>query len=147
MGHHIIGYEAQKIRVAINWFNLENRKKPDVILIAIVEYNEGDLMGFYAGAIDNRVKVTMGSNYLSKRDRFMGETICINVFGQLKQLGNTEMAPLIAPRSLMVERGHKEAVPPDERVAYEYAKVRGLYVALGIPEKTEIEFFSGPHNK
>ncbi len=65
-------------------------------------------------------------------------------------LGSTfnyaEMAALIAPRPFMVERGHFDGVAPDERVAYEYAKVRHLYAArLKIPERTEIEWFVGPH--
>lgn len=65
-------------------------------------------------------------------------------------LGNTfnyaEMAGLIAPRPFMVERGHRDGVAPDEWVAYEYAKVRLLYVDLKIPERTTIEFFDGPHS-
>lgn len=64
-------------------------------------------------------------------------------------LGNTfnyaEMAGLIAPRPFMVERGHRDGVGIDEWVAYEYAKVRRLYTFLGIPERTEIEYFNGPH--
>jgi dienelactone hydrolase len=56
-----------------------------------------------------------------------------------------EMAALIAPRPFMVERGHDDGVGLDEWVAYEYAKVRRLYARLGIPERTEIEFFSGGH--
>ncbi len=64
-------------------------------------------------------------------------------------LGNTfnyaEMAGLIAPRPFMVERGHDDGVAPDEWVAHEFATVRRLYVRLGIPEKTEIEFFDGGH--
>jgi dienelactone hydrolase len=56
-----------------------------------------------------------------------------------------EMAALIAPRPFMVERGHSDGVAPDEWVAYEYAKVRRHYAVLGIPERTEIEFFNGPH--
>lgn len=56
-----------------------------------------------------------------------------------------ELAGLMAPRPFMVERGHTDGVAPDEWVAYEYAKVRRLYAFLGIPEKTEIEFFNGPH--
>jgi dienelactone hydrolase len=56
-----------------------------------------------------------------------------------------EMAALIAPRPFMVERGHHDGVAPDEWVAYEYAKVRRLYAELRIPERTEIEFFLGPH--
>jgi len=65
-------------------------------------------------------------------------------------LGSTfnyaEMAALIAPRPFMVERGHFDGVAPDETVGYEYAKIRGLYAArLKIPERTEIEWFVGPH--
>ena len=64
-------------------------------------------------------------------------------------LGHTfnyaEMASLIAPRPFMVERGHFDAVAPDPWVAAEYAKVRKMYDVLGLPERTEIEFFNGPH--
>lgn len=64
-------------------------------------------------------------------------------------LGNTfnyaEMAALIAPRPFMVERGHQDGVAPDEWVAYEFNRVRRCYEKLGLPEKTEIEFFDGPH--
>lgn len=66
-------------------------------------------------------------------------------------LGSTfnyaEMAALIAPRPFMVERGHFDGVADDWTVAYEYAKVRHLFSAqLKLPERTEIEFFDGPHS-
>ena len=64
-------------------------------------------------------------------------------------LGNTfnysDMAGLILPRPFMVERGHYDGVAPDEWVAHEYAIVRRLYTALGISERTIIEFFDGGH--
>jgi len=64
-------------------------------------------------------------------------------------LGHTfnyfEMAAMIAPQPFMVERGHNDGVGIDEWVSFEYAKVRRLYAQLGIPEKTEIEYFMGPH--
>ncbi|SPE33853.1 putative secreted protein [Acidobacteriia bacterium SbA2] len=56
-----------------------------------------------------------------------------------------ELANLVAPRPFMVERGHYDMVSPDQTVASEYAKVRWFYAYMGIPEKTRIEFFSGPH--
>jgi dienelactone hydrolase len=56
-----------------------------------------------------------------------------------------ELASLFAPRPFMVERGHDDGVAPDEWVAAEYAKVRRHYVKLGVGERTEIEFFDGPH--
>jgi hypothetical protein len=65
-------------------------------------------------------------------------------------LGSTfnyaEMAALICPRPFMVERGHFDGVGEDHWVGYEYAKVRHLYAAqLKIGDKTEIEWFVGPH--
>jgi hypothetical protein len=62
-----------------------------------------------------------------------------------KTFNYAEMAMLIAPRPFMVERGHSDGVGIDEMVGWEYAKVRRFYAFLGIPEKTEIEFFKGGH--
>ena len=56
-----------------------------------------------------------------------------------------ELAMLMTPRPFMVERGHQDAVGIDEWVAWEYAKVRRHYDQLGLADKTEIEFFNGPH--
>ncbi|KAA5541852.1 hypothetical protein FYK55_16755 [Roseiconus nitratireducens] len=56
-----------------------------------------------------------------------------------------ELGMLIAPRPFMVERGHSDGVAIDEWVAWEYAKVRRHYDQLGIGDRTEIEFFDGPH--
>jgi dienelactone hydrolase len=64
-------------------------------------------------------------------------------------LGNTfnyaEMSWLICPRPFMVERGHHDGVAPDEWVAYEYARTYRRYALLGLADRTEIEFFNGPH--
>jgi hypothetical protein len=64
-------------------------------------------------------------------------------------LGHTfnygELSWLIWPRPFMVERGHDDGVAPDEWVAYEYARTRRHYDRLGAGDRTEIEFFNGPH--
>jgi dienelactone hydrolase len=56
-----------------------------------------------------------------------------------------ELGNLMAPRPFMVERGHDDGVGMDEWISLEYAKVRAFYDKMGIPEKTTIEYFSGPH--
>ncbi|MEP7362564.1 MAG: hypothetical protein ABI972_04860 [Acidobacteriota bacterium] len=66
-------------------------------------------------------------------------------FAQGTQFGHFEMAQMIAPRPFMVERGHRDGVGIDEWVAYEYAKVARHYRELGIPERTELEYFDGIH--
>jgi hypothetical protein len=58
----------------------------------------------------------------------------------------SDLANLMAPRPFMVERGHDDNVSADEWVAHEYAKVRKFYDKMGIGDRTEIEFFNGPHS-
>ncbi|OYW22095.1 MAG: hypothetical protein B7Z55_05045 [Planctomycetales bacterium 12-60-4] len=56
-----------------------------------------------------------------------------------------ELSYLMAPRPFMVERGHDDGVALDEWTAWEYAKVRRFFAKLGLADRTEIEFFNGPH--
>jgi dienelactone hydrolase len=56
-----------------------------------------------------------------------------------------EMAALIAPRPFMVERGRDDGCGLDEWIAWEYAKVDRLYDRLGLDNRTDIEYFNGPH--
>jgi dienelactone hydrolase len=58
---------------------------------------------------------------------------------------HAEMAMMIAPRPFMVERGHRDGVGLDEWVAFEYAKVKRYYDEQGIGDRTQIEYFNGPH--
>ncbi len=58
---------------------------------------------------------------------------------------HAEMAKLIAPRPFMVERGHRDGVGVDEWVASEYAKVKRFYDEMGIGDRTDFEYFNGPH--
>jgi len=44
-----------------------------------------------------------------------------------------------------VERGHSDGTGVDERVAFEYAKVKRFYNQLGIADRTAIEYFDGGH--
>ncbi|MEZ6058413.1 MAG: hypothetical protein R3C01_17060 [Planctomycetaceae bacterium] len=59
--------------------------------------------------------------------------------------GYSELASLMAPRPFMVERGHDDGVAPDDWVGWEFARVRRHYDKLGLGDRTEIEWFNGPH--
>lgn len=79
-------------------------------------------------------------SYLLTREYDMIEFDFANV------VNYSDLANLMAPRPFMVERGHNDGVAPDEQVAYEYAKVRQFFdMKMKLPERTEIEFFNGPH--
>jgi len=83
---------------------------------------------------------TSGYSYLFTGEYDMPEFDLANTFNY------AEMSWLICPRPFMVERGHDDGVAPDEWVAYEYARTRRHYDLLGLGDRTEIEFFNGPHS-
>lgn len=56
-----------------------------------------------------------------------------------------ELAMLMSPRPFMVEAGHRDGGQPTELVLGEFGKVRRHYDQMKIGDRTEIEFFDGPH--
>ena len=66
-------------------------------------------------------------------------------FNFANMVNYADLANLMAPRPFMVERGHDDPVGVDEWVSFEYADVREFYDKMGIGDRTEIEFFNGPH--
>ena len=85
------------------------------------------------------VSVRSSYSYLGNNEYDMAEFNLGNTFNY------SELSWLVFPRPFMVERGHDDGVAPDEWVAYEYAKTRRQYDKLGLGDRTEIEFFNGPH--
>jgi hypothetical protein len=147
LGRHIIGYEAQKVLAAVDFFEggrlkAEGRKPK----IAVAGYGEGGLIAFYAAALDRRIEAALVSGYFDSRQRLWEEPIYRNVFGLLREFGDAEIASLIAPRALIVEysagpnvegppaprEGRKGAAPgrlstPDyESVETEFQRARAL---------------------
>ena len=106
------------------------------------------LLDRYALAISSAEFNDMVRKAASTRDRYsypFYNTYEVFEFNKANTFGYGDLAGMMAPRPFMVERGHHDGVAPDEWVASEYAKVRRLYAALGIPERTTIEFFNGGH--
>ncbi|HTU21852.1 MAG TPA: dienelactone hydrolase family protein [Gemmataceae bacterium] len=106
------------------------------------------LLDRYALAISSAEFNDMVRKAAGIRDRYsypFYNTYEIFEFNKANTFGYGDLAGMMAPRPFMVERGHHDTVAPDEWVASEYAKVRRLYAALGIPERTTIEFFNGGH--
>jgi dienelactone hydrolase len=99
MGRHLIGYEVQKVLAAVDWF-----KQSDTdIKIGVAGYSEGALIAFYAAAVDKRIDAALVSGYFSSRQRVWDEPLYRNVWAQLSEFGDAEIATLIAPRALIIE--------------------------------------------
>jgi len=115
MGRHTIGYEVQKVLVAVDWFTHEAgaTDRP----IGVAGYGEGGLLALYAAALDPRIDAAMVSGYFDNRQNIWQEPIYRNVFGLLDQFGDAELVTLVAPRALVIEACRMPAVagPPAAR--------------------------------
>ncbi len=113
MGRHIISYEVQKVLAAADWFTQEKGNLP----VGVYGYGEGGLLAFYSTALDERINTTVVSGYFTFREKLWQEPIYRNVFGLLHEFGDGEIAGLVAPRALYIERGKGplQAGPPAPR--------------------------------
>jgi dienelactone hydrolase len=100
-GRQIVGYEVQAILAAVDWFDRENAKTRAPI--AVAGYGEGGLSAFYSAALDPRIDAALVSGYFQPSDELWKEPIYREVWSQVREFGEADIASLIAPRALVVE--------------------------------------------
>lgn len=99
LGRHLIGYEVQKTLALVDWFKGQPSQAP--MLIAGV--GEGGMLALHAAAVDERIDCVYSAGYFAPRENVWEEPIERNVFGLLRDLGDAEIASLIAPRPLALQ--------------------------------------------
>jgi dienelactone hydrolase len=114
MGRHLIGYEVDKVRAAIDWFT---RPGAPAVGVGVVGHGEGGLIALYAAAADPRIGSTWVGGYFDRREGVWREPIDRNVWSLLEEFGDAEIASLVAPRALLIEacRGPEVQGPPPAR--------------------------------
>ena len=96
MGRHVIGYEVQKVLAAVDWLERSHaeRGNESAVPIEVWGYAEGGLLALYSAALDPRIKNTYASGYVNNRNQLHKEPIYRNVFGLLKEFGDSELLML-----------------------------------------------------
>lgn len=101
LGRHIIGYELQKVLAGVDWFVKDaGGASPK---IGVIGYGEGGMLALYAKAIDRRVTASAVSGYFGSKKGSWSEPIDRNVFGLLNGFGNSDVASMASPGTLIVE--------------------------------------------
>ena len=100
MGRHIIGYEVQKVLAVVDWFTREKGHAP----AGVIGYGEGGLLALWSAALDDRIKAAVVSGYIADRDRLCPEPIFRNIWSVLREADDADLARLIAPRALLMQR-------------------------------------------
>ena len=143
-GRHLIGLEVQSLLAAVDYFDHANSQRPQPLPIGCLGIGEGGLLALCAAALDPRIKGTLASGYFQPRERVFEETVDRNIYGQLREFGDAEIASLIAPRGLVIEacrgpevtQGQGDAArgtlgtPALDQVRAEFSKAAGYYRQL-----------------
>lgn len=148
LGRHIIGYEVEKVLAAVDLFQRRNNEQEVKLPIGVAGVSEGGLVALYSAAIDPRIDAALVSGYFQDRTNVWQEPIYRNVWSQLTEFGDAEIAGMIAPRTLVIEAcavpevagppvvrsgRHGGAAPgtiktcPIESVRAEFARAKRLY--------------------
>lgn len=135
MGRHIIGYEVQHVLAAVDWLRQSGGPRSSV---GVAGYCEGGLIALYAAAVDKGIDAALVSGYFDWREETWKEPVYRNIWSQLDQFGDAEVAGLIAPRGLVIEhsptptiQGHKGQIqtPVFKNVRKEYDRLETLIPA------------------
>ena len=90
MGRTLIGYEVQKVLAAVDWFVAKDAK----LKVGVMGYGDGGMIALYVGALSEKVHATSVSGYLEARESVWSQPIDRNVWGQLIEFGDAEVARL-----------------------------------------------------
>ncbi|MBD3672952.1 MAG: dienelactone hydrolase family protein [Planctomycetaceae bacterium] len=109
LGRTMTGYEVQKVLALVDWISQTHREMP----LGVAGYGEGGMIALYAGAVDDRIDVTLVSGYFENRQDIWKQPITRQVFGLLREFGDAELASMIGPGKLLIEpaRGPEVTLP------------------------------------
>jgi dienelactone hydrolase len=120
---------------------------PDRIGMAGLSY--GGTMTLFVSAWDERVAAAVVSGYFSSwaESHKMPWNMCGSQVlpGMLGRLEHVDLAALVAPRPLLIETGTDDDLFPAPVARSEFAKLRQVYAALGVPDRLEHDVFAGGH--
>ena len=134
VGRHLIGSEVQQVSSAIDF--LCTLPGVDSQRIGVVGSGQGGLTALYAAALDTRLKAALVAHYFDRRERAYDEPEDRILWKHLERFGDAEMAAMIAPRALVVDRGGPEVESEVQR-ARVYFERAGASDALRLIDKSE----------
>lgn len=115
-GRHLIGYEVDAVRAAVDWFRSPAAANPTPgvvgpgnmaigprLPVGVVGHGEGGLIALHAAAVDTRIDAAWVAGHFGPREGLWSEPIDRNVWRLLTEFGDAEIAALVAPRPLLID--------------------------------------------
>jgi dienelactone hydrolase len=99
MGRTLVGYEVQKVLGAVDWFASHDKDLP----VGVIGIGDGGRVALYAAAADERIKAAMVSCAFGPREGLHDEPLDRNLWNELREFGDAEVAALIHPRKFGID--------------------------------------------
>ncbi len=131
LGRHLIGYEIETVRAAIDWSKKDS--KSSLAKIVVGGYGDGGMLALYCGALDERIDEVRLCGYFGDRSDIWRQPLDRNVHGLLNNFGDAELGAMVFPRSLLIEPGDG----PDESIVPETFK-QGRVLVSGLELKQDV---------
>ncbi len=146
LGRTLIGERASDVSRLID--ALDHFPACDTGRVGIMGNSGGGTASYYTACIEPRIKIAMPScAFCSLHDSIFSlhHCVCNYIPGLLKYFEMGDLALLIAPRPLIVVCGREDTIFPLAGVEREFAKVRSIYAAAGVPELCRLIIGQGGH--
>lgn len=128
VGRTLVGLEVQQTQALrdylVSHFNLKPQR------VALLGQGQGGMTALYAAAVDEDYWGASVVDYFQQRENCWQEAPDRELYGQLNEFGDAEVAALIAPRPLHISCTAGGAIP-DASVQGELARARRFYAGLG----------------
>lgn len=106
MGRHIVGYEVERTLALINRLHQQlsgNGGEPKIIVVGL---GEGGLIAELVAALaPQQIDAAVICGYFGPRENVWQEPIDHNIWSQLTEFGDAELASLMGPTPLIIEAG------------------------------------------
>jgi dienelactone hydrolase len=130
---------------------LARRPEVDPQRLGCVGLSVGGYRSFLLAALDERIKAAVDvgwmTSFASNIRRHVLNTVGLtfHVPGLYRYLDLPDLAALIAPRSVLVMNGSKDALFPLDGVDKAFRKIEACYRKAGVPERQRCRLYDVPH--
>ena len=130
---------------------LASRPDVDAKRLGCVGLSVGGYRSFLLAALDPRIKAAVDvgwmSSFASNVRRHVINTIgfSFHIVGLYRYLDLPDLAALIAPRSVLVMNGSRDALFPLDGVEAAFEKIGQCFQKAGVPERQRCRLYDAPH--
>lgn len=130
---------------------LAGRPEVDPNRLGCVGLSVGGYRSFLLAALDPRIKAAIDVGWMTlfasniRRHVINTVGLTFHIPGLYRYLDLPDLAALIAPRSVFVINGSKDALFPPDGVEKAFQKIEACYKKAGVPERQRCRLYDAPH--